>query len=122
MTVLDSGFLVAVERRKASVPAILLGAAGSPLLVLTVVLSQVWRGGGPRQAVLSRFLELPEIALVPVGAELGRAAGVLMGRSGTSDAVDACVVALALSKQAPVVTSDAGDLRRLGPRVRLVEV
>ena len=123
MTVLDAGALVAVERKDQRARLLLTRAAQTgALLIPTIVLTQVWRGGGPRQALLGRFLSVPEVELVPVGHALARAAGLLLGRSGTSDAVDACVVALAVSLQAPIVTSDPDDLRRLDDRVRLVLV
>ena len=124
VTVLDSGALVAVERRDARVRALLTAAAleGERLRVLSVVLAQVWRGGGPRQALLARWLRGAEVDVVDVDEDLGRQAGVLLGRAGGDDVVDAAVVALARQVREPVVTSDVDDLRALDPQVRLVRV
>lgn len=47
-----------------------------------------------------------------VDGVLGRAAGVLLGRAGQRDAIDAAVVALA-SDDDMIVTSDAADIQRL---------
>ena len=55
-----------------------------------------------------------------------RAAGALLGHTGTDDVCDAAVVALAATLVAEVVTGDRKDLRRLvaasGKRIRLHEV
>lgn len=80
------------------------------VLVPAVVVTQAWRGG-PRQARLARFLN--GCTIVGVGDPLARAAGVLCGRAGTADAVDAIVVAAAVARGAIVVTSDPGDLATL---------
>src|SRR5262245_27064161 len=57
------------------------------------VVGQVWRGGSGRQAQLTRFL--PALDVAALDASLGRRAGVLLGRSRTSDVVDAALVLLA---------------------------
>jgi predicted nucleic acid-binding protein len=44
---------------------------------------------------------------------LARQAGVLLGRSNTSDAVDALVVATAIALRAGIVTSDIDDITLL---------
>jgi hypothetical protein len=49
---------------------------------------------------------------VPLDDELGRRAGVLLGRAGTADAIDAAVALLATDDDR-IVTSDPDDLRRL---------
>jgi len=46
---------------------------------------------------------------VPVDDSLGRRAGILLGRSGQSDAIDAAVVCLAADGD-DILTSDPGDL------------
>ena len=54
---------------------------------------------------------------------MGRAAGLACAHSGTTDVVDAIVVATAVRYQASVVTSDHGDLSRIadaiGVKIRL---
>jgi len=74
------------------------------------VVAQVWRGGSGRQAPLARALAFTDI--VGLDHRLGRDAGVLLSRSGASDAIDAAVVALAGSDD-QIATSDPDDLLRL---------
>lgn len=107
----DSGAFVALERNDRAMWRRLkaeLQAARPPVSHGGVV-AQVWRGGG-RQALLARAL-----AGVDVGSldeDLGRRAGVLLGRAGTRDAVDAAVVALAVDDDR-IVTSDPRDIQTL---------
>jgi hypothetical protein len=51
--------------------------------------------------------------VLPSDEDIGKQAGVLLGLSGTADAVDAIVVATAVKLAATVVTSDPKDLRNL---------
>lgn len=87
------------------------------------VISQVWRGGAGRQAGLAKALQGVRIA--PLDDKLGRRAGVLLGRAGMRDAVDAAVVALARDDDA-ILTSDRDDISALvtayGTRVDIVPV
>ena len=46
--------------------------------------------------------------------ETAKAAGVLCGKAGTRDVVDAVVVTVALAYGAIVFTSDPGDITHLG--------
>ena len=81
------------------------------LLVPAVVVAQAWRDAR-RQVQLGRFLHGCEI--LPLGLEVAKAAGVLCGKAGTRDVVDATVVAIALSYGAIVFTSDPDDITQLG--------
>lgn len=121
--VLDAGALVGFERNDRGVVSIIARAVGhgDPLLVPAGVMAQVWRDGR-RQVRLVRLLRSPVCEVAPLGDLEARAAGQLCGLSGTSDVVDASVVVLARQRSLAVVTSDAGDLRRLDPAVDLVEV
>ena len=74
------------------------------------VIAQVWRDAGGRQANLARLLRSVEVR--SVDQALGREAGVLLGRSGTQDAIDASVVAIAATGDR-ILTSDADDIRPL---------
>ena len=74
------------------------------------MVAQVWRGGTGRQAPLARLLAGTDVA--PVDDRLGRRAGMLLARSGQSDAIDATVVCLAADGD-DILTSDPGDLRAL---------
>ncbi len=107
--VYDSGALIAAERdtpRFRGAHRRFLGRERQ-ILVPTPVLTQVWRGG-PRQARLAWTLRGCEIT--PAGEADARAAGVLLGKSRTADAVDAIVVATALRRNAVIVTSDPDDI------------
>ena len=89
------------------------------LIVPAPVLAQVWRGG-PRQTLLSRFLNLPIVEVDLLSRAVWLAAGVLCGRAGTTDVVDAAVVACAHARGTrTVITSDPDDLRRLDPGLTL---
>jgi len=61
--------------------------------------------------------------ILPDDQAAGRAAGVACAASGTADVVDAIVIVTAVRHQAPVVTSDPGDLTRIadsiGVKIRL---
>jgi hypothetical protein len=74
------------------------------------VVAQVWRGGSGRQVLVARLLTGTDVT--PVDEGLGRRAGMLLARSGTSDAVDATVVCLAADGD-DILTSDPGDLHAL---------
>ena len=110
--VLDAGALIAVDRGDRAMVARLRVAEreGLELRTTGVVVTQVWRDPGGRQATLARLLKAVDIK--PVDDRLGRAAGVLLGRAGTEDAVDASVVAVSATGDR-IVTSDAADIRRL---------
>ena len=110
--VLDAGALVAVERNDRATVARLTAAArhGIGLRTNAMVLAQVWRDGRGRQASLARFLRAVDVrALVE---EDGRSAGALLGRSGTSDPIDATVVLMAAPGDR-ILTSDPEDIRHL---------
>lgn len=77
-------------------------------------IAQAWRDGR-RQPLLSRALaHCDEVA---IDGALARAAGLLCGRSGTADIVDASVAVtvagLARREAVAVVTSDPDDIRHL---------
>jgi hypothetical protein len=52
------------------------------------------------------------VEIVPIDAELGRQAGVLLALTGGSDAIDASVICLAADGD-EILTSDVTDLRPL---------
>src|SRR5579859_5069873 len=94
MLVLDAGAFVAVERGSRDVVALIKRErlAGRPPITSGGVVAQVWRGGSGRQAPLARLLAGTDVA--PVDDRLGQRAGMLLARSGHSDAIDATVVCL----------------------------
>lgn len=87
------------------------------------VVAQIWRGGSGRQAEVARLLA--SVTVSALDDRLGRRAGVLLGRAGTADAIDAAVICLARHGDR-ILTSDPSDLRRLaeaaGVDVNLVAV
>ena len=107
--ILDSGALIALEGNDRRMWRRLKGSlqAASPPRTHGGVVAQVWRGGARRQARLATALQAVEI--VPLDARLGRRAGVLLARSGLSDAIDAALVALA-DHGDQIITSDPDDL------------
>ncbi len=122
--VYDTGALLAAERRNPDFLALHdeLTAAHIRPIVPVVVLAQAWRGGPQHQ--ISRVLKGCDI--LADDQRTGRAAGIACGASGTSDVVDAIVVATAVQHQAAVVTSDPEDLTHLadsiGVKLRLFTV
>lgn len=79
--------------------------AGRPPVTSGGVVAQVWRGGRGRQVQVARLLAGTEVAAID--DSLGRRAGMLLARSGQSDAIDASVVCLA---------ADGDDILTLRPR------
>jgi hypothetical protein len=110
--VLDAGAFVAVDRGDRAMVARLRAAQrdGLELRTTGIVIAQVWRDPGGRQANLARLLRSVEVR--PVDQGLGREAGLLLGRAGTHDAVDASVVAIAATGDR-IMTSDPNDIRPL---------
>jgi hypothetical protein len=109
--VYDTGVLIGADRNERHVWAehrVRLEAGLLPLVPATAV-AQASRS--PRQAQMRRFLRGCEI--VPLDEELAHRAGALLGKSNTTDVVDASVVALAVERSVDIVSDDVRDLRRL---------
>lgn len=123
--VLDAGALVAVERGRRDVIALIKHERVNDRAPLTHggVIGQVWRGGRGRQANLARLLPGVEVRAIDDG--LGRQAGVLLGIARRDDVIDAALVLLA-SDGDDILTSDSGDLadlaRAAGKHVELIQV
>jgi hypothetical protein len=108
----DVGALVAADRGERSLWAQFAVAVGDrrPIIVPSPVLTQAWRGGRTQ----ARLAKLLSGCRVPSPDEsLAKHAGVLLGLSKTTDAVDAIVVAMAIALRAAVVTSDVEDTTHL---------
>jgi hypothetical protein len=106
--VLDAGAFSALERGDRMLAALLkreLLARRRPCTHGGVV-GQIWRSGA-RQARVARLLQASEV--VSLDVELGRRAGLLLGRTRQADVVDAALVLLA-SDGDWIVTSDPDDL------------
>lgn len=120
----DAGGLIAVERRDRRIRVLVDEAvrAGLDVTVPVGPLAQVWRGD-PRQVLLARFLGVTDgVEIIDWDAAAARAAGVLCGRTGTSDVIDASVVLCARERGRRVVTSDPPDMVALDPRLPLITV
>lgn len=121
--VLDAGALIAFERGDARMRALVREALknAARLVIPAGVLGQAWRGDA-RQAPLRALTKGPTTVVPALDQVLAEAAGVLCGRAGTSDVVDASVVLVARRQHAVVVTSDVADLHRLDPTLSLERI
>lgn len=111
---LDAGALIALDRGDDRALALMRAALADErtITIPAGALAQAWRGG-PRQARLATFTSGLDVD--PLDAEAARAAGVLCGRSGTADVIDASIVVSARLRGDLVVTSDPRDLLVLDP-------
>lgn len=109
--VLDSGALIAVDKRDRRVGAMLrvLQRDEVPVHTSAGAVAQVWRDGR-RQANLARVLLGVDIAALDDGA--AKKVGELLGANRTSDLVDAHV-ALLVQPGGRVLTSDEPDIKML---------
>jgi predicted nucleic acid-binding protein len=112
----DTGMLIALERRKAGALALLRACrlSRARITIPAAVVAEWWRGSHPGMLEIG-MLE----ALSP---QLAMRAGDLLARDGTSNAVDAIVIASAAQRGDIVVTSDPDDLRALAKGVHGVDV
>jgi len=118
---LDTGALVALERRDPFVEALIKRAGAVPGAIIHIpagVAAQAFRDGR-RQALLTRLFKHPQTRVVPLDSRTAFVTGMLLGQRGCSDVVDASVVVCARTHRQGVVTSDPDDLRRLDPDLRL---
>ena len=126
--ILDTGGLFAWAFGNPTARIVTLRAVQRNISIMapTIVLTQAIRGGR-QDAALDRVLK--RTWLIPVSEEIARYAGVLLGATATTDAVDGIVAALALQHvPASILTSDPHDLRSLlqvdadYPRVQIISV
>jgi hypothetical protein len=122
--VFDTGGLIALDRGRREIGALLAAAAANGVEVVTSTgcVAQAWRDPG-RQARLARALRgFVEHSLDPVGA---RNCGRLLARAGTSDVIDAALTLL-VENGDTVVTADPADIEHLldatGTRARVHSV
>jgi len=119
----DAGGLIALDRNDRRVITLLARAAerGMRITIPATALAQAIRNPS-RQSRLSRLIRQSDTDLVTLDGPDATAVGLLLARTGTSDIVDAHVVLCARRAGQSVVTSDAGDLRRIAPELQLVAV
>jgi hypothetical protein len=110
--VLDAGALIAADRDDRELLAKLRVAERNGLDLRTngAVIAETWREDGGRQARLDRLLKAVDV--IAVDEAIGRRAGALLGKSRTSDPVDATVVTTAGAGD-HLLTSDVRDIRKL---------
>ena len=119
----DAGALIAIDKNDRRMWARYQVAVddGRDVRVPAVVVGQAWRNAR-RQVRLGQFLAACHVD--QVGLETSKAAGILCGRTGTSDVVDATVVVMAAATGAVIWTSDPEDIKALvdesGPRPAVV--
>ena len=110
--ILDAGALIGVDRNDHFVLWQLRAAQEDGLELRTnpMVVAQAWRDRQGRQANLARLLQAVKVG--PIQDQDGREAGSLLGRTGTSDPIDATVALLA-NPGDRILTSDPADLTKL---------
>ena len=120
--VLAAGALIGVERNDRELVVLFSRAIerGRAIVVPAGVVAQVWRDPS-RQVRLARLLNAEDVVIADLDLELARAVGRLLAARDASDVIDASVAVLARQYAAAVVTSDAGDIRRLSPETRVIE-
>ena len=94
---------------------------GQRITIPATALAQAMRNP-TKQARLSRLIRQASTDLIPLDGPDATAVGLLLARTATADIVDAHVVVCAQRARQPVVTSEAGELRRIAPGLRLVSV
>ncbi len=111
--VLDAGAFIALERRNATMVALVrrFFVAATPLVTSAGVVAQVWRGGGQRQVPIAYLLR--RVQVIDLDGTVARVLGRMLGVSRTSDPVDAHIVLLARQRAWPVLTSDSADLHAI---------
>ncbi len=119
---LDTGALVALERRDRRVIALLEAARRRGVITVpAAVVVEWWRG---QRGPAARFLEA--FVVEPLSRSIAESAGVALASCGKGPSVvDAVVMASAATRGDLVYTSDLEDLERLRrafPGVRLLRV
>jgi hypothetical protein len=123
--ILDAGALLAVERGRRDVVALIKQEmlSGRAPVAHGGVVGQVWRGGAGRQARLATLV--PGLDVRPLDVQLGQQSGALLGKTRGADVIDAALAILAGDGDV-LLTSDPTDLallvRAAGVHVDVVRV
>ncbi len=119
----DAGGLIALDRGDRRALALLARATerGMRITIPATALAQAIRNPA-RQARLARLIRQASTDLVALDGPDATRTGLLLARTRTNDIVDAHVVICARRAEQIVVTSDAGDLRRIDPELQIVAV
>lgn len=118
---LDAGALIALDRNVRAAVALLARAheRGARVTVPATALAQAMRNPA-RQAVLSRLVRQPTTDVAVLDRAGATAVGALLAATNTRDIADAHVVLCAARARQAIVTTEAGELRRLAPRAAIV--
>jgi hypothetical protein len=110
--VLDAGAFIAVDRDDRSMIARLRVAQlhGHELRTSAIVIAQVWRSAGGKQARIAKLLRAVDVR--SIDERMGRDAGALLAKARTDDPIDATIVLVARSGDR-ILTSDPDDIGRL---------
>lgn len=112
--ILDAGAVIALSRADARARAALAAAveAGAEVSIPAVVLAETVRGRAADAPVNRVVKAVGQVEVVDEA--IGRTAGRLLGDAGSSETVDAMVLATAIeARGAVVLTGDPGDLSAL---------
>ena len=121
--VLDAGALIVFERVDPRMRALCREAlrTGTKLLIPAGVLGQAWRDSA-RQVPLRALVAGETTSIPTLDQVMAQAAGILCGRAGTADVIDATVALTARLEHAVVVTSDVEDICRLDPTLAVERI
>ena len=125
--ILDSGAVIGETRGSERVRAHMRLAESNrqSVLVPAGVLAQTVRGSRG-DALINRLLKQPQVEVTLHDERRARIAGRLLAQAGTTDAIDALVVAEAIDRGGAIIlTSDPADLRALAaghPNVAVLAV
>ena len=117
----DAGGLIALDDRRVLTLVARAQERGLRITIPATALAQAIRNPA-KQARLSRLIRQIDTDLVALDGPDATAVGLILAHTGTADVVDAHVVVCARRAQQAIVTSDADDLRRIAPDLRLVVV
>jgi len=119
----DAGGLIALDRNDRQVLTLLARATerGMRITIPATALAQAIRNPA-KQARLCRLIRQAGTDLIALDGPDATTVGLLSARTATADVVDAHVVVCAHRASQAVVTSDAGDLRRIAPELQVVAV
>jgi PIN domain len=131
--VLDSGALVAIERRRMQMVEILAAARSgeNDIVIPVAILGEVWTGDGSRQAPIARLLNDVRTNVHPLTLQEALSAGVLLRRTSRRTkrgvtrpgVIDACVAICAkVIDAAAIVTSDPDDFGAFELEIPIIPV
>jgi predicted nucleic acid-binding protein len=120
---LDTGALIALERRNRKMAALLQRARTTSIAVAlpTTAIAQAVRDPA-KQVALNLLMRLPATEIVDLDRPTAIAVGRLLAVSGTSDITDAHVAITASARDQVIVTSDPDDLGALAPGRDLIVI